>query len=64
MIVQWRKSSYSGGVNDKACVELGCLSDGVGVRDSEDPGAGHITVTREALAAIFAEIKHEGGVSE
>ncbi|QFG21490.1 DUF397 domain-containing protein [Actinomadura sp. WMMB 499] len=59
MIVQWRKSSYSGGVSDKACVELGRLASGIGVRDSKDPGAGHIKVGRSALAAIFAEIRRE-----
>ncbi|MEV5824783.1 DUF397 domain-containing protein [Spirillospora sp. NPDC052242] len=60
MTVQWRKSSYSGTANDDVCVELGRLEQGVGLRDSKDPGAGHITVTPEALAAIFAEIKHGG----
>lgn len=63
MTVQWRKSSYSGVGDDKVCVELCRLPDGIGVRDSKNPTAGHITVTREALAAIFAEIKHEGGFS-
>lgn len=32
----WRKSSYSGGVQD--CVEIGDLPGAVGVRDSKDPG--------------------------
>ncbi len=40
MTIQWRKSSYSGGVNDEQCVELGRLAPGVGVRDSKDPGGG------------------------
>ncbi|MFC6930822.1 DUF397 domain-containing protein [Actinomadura yumaensis] len=30
MTVQWRKSSFSGGVNDEHCVELGRLARGSG----------------------------------
>ncbi|MBE1530570.1 DUF397 domain-containing protein [Actinomadura algeriensis] len=63
MTVQWRKSSYSGVGDDKVCVELGRLVQGIGVRDSKDPDAGHIIVTRGVLAAVFAEIKREGGCS-
>ena len=59
MTVQWRTSSYSGVGDDKVCVELGRLEDGVGVRDSKDPEAGHIILSRRAMAAIFAEIKRE-----
>ncbi|MFI0485375.1 DUF397 domain-containing protein [Actinomadura sp. 9N215] len=37
MIVQWRKSTHSGGADDQHCVELGRLASGVGVRDSKAP---------------------------
>ncbi|XRQ12167.1 DUF397 domain-containing protein [Actinomadura welshii] len=62
MIVQWRKSTHSGGVDDKACVELGRLAPraGIGVRDSKDPDAGHITLSAEEFAGLVKRIKqHE-----
>ncbi|MBT2208852.1 DUF397 domain-containing protein [Actinomadura sp. NEAU-AAG7] len=57
MSVQWRKSSYSGGADDQHCVELGCLSSGVGVRDSKDPEAGHIRLTPARFAVLVARLK-------
>ncbi|GAA3223759.1 DUF397 domain-containing protein [Actinocorallia longicatena] len=45
MTVQWRKSSYSGGVHDETCVELAGLPAAVGVRDAKNPGAGHLSLT-------------------
>ncbi|WP_173098319.1 DUF397 domain-containing protein [Actinomadura verrucosospora] len=47
MSVQWRKSTYSGGVNDEHCVELGRLGAGagIGLRDSKDPDGGYLTLT-------------------
>jgi hypothetical protein len=51
----WQKSSYSG---PSACVEFARLPDGaIGVRDSKNPDAGHLTYTREEIAAAFAGIK-------
>jgi hypothetical protein len=58
MTVQWRKSSRSGGVNDEACVEVARLSGGIGVRDSKDPGAGHLTLTRSEFVSLLAQVKH------
>ncbi|WP_034516489.1 DUF397 domain-containing protein [Actinomadura rifamycini] len=57
MIIRWRKSSYSGGVSDKACVELGRFADGVGVRDSKDPGGGHLVLSVDAFAGLVDELK-------
>lgn len=57
MIVQWRKSTHSGGVDDKACVELGRLPLGIGVRDSKDPDGGHLTLTVEGFASLVSQIK-------
>ncbi|GGV24022.1 hypothetical protein GCM10010182_52970 [Actinomadura cremea] len=57
MIVRWRKSSYSGGVSDKACVELGRLVQGVGVRDSKDPSGGQLNLTTSEFAGLVDEIK-------
>ncbi|MFE9105230.1 DUF397 domain-containing protein [Actinomadura geliboluensis] len=57
MAVQWRKSSYSGGVNDEQCVELGRLAPGVGVRDSKDPDRGHLTLSVAQFAVLIEQIK-------
>ncbi|MFD0856868.1 DUF397 domain-containing protein [Actinomadura adrarensis] len=57
MIVQWRKSSYSGGANDEHCVELGRLEQGIGVRDSKNPEGGHLTLTSGDFGALLAWIK-------
>lgn len=59
MSAQWHKSSYSGGADDQHCVELGRLAPGVGlgVRDSKDPDAGHLTLTAAQFAALLTRIK-------
>ncbi|MGP4025155.1 DUF397 domain-containing protein [Actinomadura sp. 3N407] len=57
MIVYWRKSSYSGGISDQQCVELGRLAPGIGVRDSKDPGGGHLRLTVAQFAALVDGIK-------
>ncbi|MEV3923251.1 DUF397 domain-containing protein [Actinomadura coerulea] len=56
---QWRKSSYSGGVNDEHCVELARLAPGVeiGVRDSKDPGGGYLVLSGAQFASVIEEIK-------
>ncbi|WP_433244451.1 DUF397 domain-containing protein [Actinomadura nitritigenes] len=58
--MQWRKSSYTGGANDNQCVELGRLAPevGIGVRDSKDPGGGHLTLTSAQFADVVSQIKH------
>lgn len=57
MSMQWRKSSYSGGVEDKQCIELGRLSSGIGVRDSKAPDSGHLTFTPAQFALVITQIK-------
>ncbi|WUH98555.1 DUF397 domain-containing protein [Spirillospora sp. NBC_00431] len=61
MIMHWRKSTHSGGANDEHCVELGRLAPGagIGVRDSKDPDAGHLTLTTAQLAALVGQIKKD-----
>lgn len=49
----WRTSSYSGGVNSE-CVEVAPDADRVGVRDSKNPSAGHLTVGRGAWRSFVA----------
>lgn len=60
MKIEWRKSSHSGGVNDQVCVELAKLPMGIGVRDSKNPAAGHLSLDRPAFAALVREIKRGG----
>ncbi len=59
MIVRWRKSSYSGGVDDHQCVELGRLAPeaGIGVRDSKDPDGGHLTLSVAEFADLIEQVK-------
>lgn len=59
MIVQWRKSSYSGGADDQHCVELGRLASGtgIGVRDSKDPDAGHLNLSFAQFAGLIEQVK-------
>jgi hypothetical protein len=57
MNVQWRKSTYSSGVNDEDCVELGRLSSGIGVRDSKDSDGGHLTLSVAEFAGLIEQIK-------
>ncbi|MEV4000748.1 DUF397 domain-containing protein [Actinomadura sp. NPDC049753] len=61
MIVRWRKSSYTGGANDNQCVELGRLAPGagIGVRDSKDPGGGHLTLSSVQFARLIDQIKQD-----
>ncbi|POM27157.1 hypothetical protein BTM25_15680 [Actinomadura rubteroloni] len=56
-MIQWRKSSRSEGSVNGACVELAGLSGVVGVRDSKNPDAGHLTLPRETFAALVAHAK-------
>ncbi|GLZ05735.1 hypothetical protein Acsp03_32010 [Actinomadura sp. NBRC 104412] len=60
MNVRWRKSRYSSGVNDQHCVELGRLEEGIGVRDSKDPDADHLTLTPAEFATLVRSIKRHG----
>ncbi|MEV5572978.1 DUF397 domain-containing protein [Spirillospora sp. NPDC052269] len=53
--VVWRKSSHSG-TEQSHCVEVADLVDVVGVRDSKDPGGGHLRVSRAGLAELFGRI--------
>ncbi|TMR40738.1 DUF397 domain-containing protein [Actinomadura geliboluensis] len=61
MAVQWRKSSYSGSANDDVCVELGRLAPGVGVRDSKNPGGGHLTLSVAQFAVLIEQIRQHRG---
>ena len=51
---QWRKSTHSSA--SAACVEVTALPGGVGVRDSKNPDAGHLTVTPSQWAAFVGGV--------
>jgi hypothetical protein len=52
----WRKSSRSGSQQGD-CVELARLGAELGVRDSKNPGAGHLTISAESFGALVARIR-------
>jgi hypothetical protein len=52
----WRKSSRSGGESGQ-CVEVAEASGFVGVRDSKNPGDGHLVLDRAAVSALLAQVK-------
>jgi hypothetical protein len=57
MTIEWRKSSRSGGVNDHACVEVAELPGSIGVRDSKNPGGGHLSFAEPEFASLLRRIK-------
>ena len=56
---EWRKSSRSGGSagGGDGCVELAALTGLIGVRDSKDPGAGHLMLSSESFARLITAVK-------
>lgn len=53
--VAWRKSTRSN--SDQECVEVAQVSAAVGVRDSKNPGGGHIAMERAAFGDLLAKAK-------
>ncbi|MFF4838773.1 DUF397 domain-containing protein [Streptomyces collinus] len=54
---QWRKSSYSGGGDGNACVELAARHMRIAVRDSKDPARGTISFPPRAFAPFIEALK-------
>jgi hypothetical protein len=56
-MLNWRKSSYSGGQGN--CVEVGTTATGsvAGIRDSKSPERGYLAVEPEAFGAFLADVK-------
>lgn len=52
----WRKSSRSGS-NGGTCVELAALPGAVAVRDSKNPGGGHLAVSAQTFGVLLRDIK-------
>lgn len=59
MTPEWRKSSRST-TQGGECVEVAALTSVIGVRDSKNPGGGHLGLTREAFAALVRDLKKLG----
>lgn len=53
----WRKSSHSTEGTSAQCVEVAKLGNAIGMRDSQRPGCGHITLAPEAFNAMLQQIK-------
>lgn len=57
-MIEWRKSSHSGGVNDEACVELARISDAaIGIRDSKAPYGPRFVFSVTAVAELLVRVK-------
>ncbi|GLZ12523.1 hypothetical protein Acsp04_27580 [Actinomadura sp. NBRC 104425] len=56
-MTEWRKSSYSGGMNDDACVEVARLVEGVAVRDSKNPDGDRLNISRTEFAELVQRVK-------
>jgi Domain of unknown function (DUF397) len=56
-MTEWRKSSYSGGIENSDCVELATLPVGIGVRDSKIPEAGYLALSTGGFAELVARVK-------
>ncbi|MFI9031182.1 DUF397 domain-containing protein [Streptomyces sp. NPDC053560] len=54
--VEWRKSSYSGGVGDN-CVETADLVDMQAVRDSKSPDGPAVIFSADAWTRFIATLK-------
>lgn len=59
-VVEWRKSSYS--ITREDCVEVGLAPGRVGIRDTKNREAGHLTVPRTAWTA-FTHAASNGALS-
>jgi hypothetical protein len=57
-MIEWRKSSHSGGVNDEACVELaGMDNEIIAVRDSKAPDGPLFAFSATAVSDLLKRIK-------
>ncbi|MFF9759231.1 DUF397 domain-containing protein [Streptomyces caelestis] len=57
----WRKSSYSGGGDGNACVEIAEGPTHIGIRDSKAPTNGTLAFPAEAFGAFVRAIKGTTG---
>lgn len=52
---QWRKSSHSSAAS--SCVELACDDNVMGIRDSKQPAAGHLTLPAASVRALLTLLR-------
>lgn len=57
MITAWRKSSYSGGNEQSSCVEVGTGAGVIGIRDTKNRPAGHLTVSPTTWRAFVRTLR-------
>ncbi|WP_075021128.1 DUF397 domain-containing protein [Actinomadura madurae] len=55
----WRKSSYSSDGTSTQCVELAEMGGAIGVRDSKNPGGGHLIFAPKTFATLVRRIKDD-----
>ncbi|MCX4666224.1 DUF397 domain-containing protein [Streptomyces sp. NBC_01381] len=55
-MIQWQKSTFSGGAEGNECVELACANDKLLLRESDDP-AQVLALTCGGLAALLQQIR-------
>ncbi|MFL4906592.1 DUF397 domain-containing protein [Streptomyces sp. MMS24-I2-30] len=53
----WQKSSFSGGGQGDACVEVADLDTHIAIRDSKDPAVGTLALPAEAFTAFITALK-------
>jgi hypothetical protein len=53
----WRKSSYSGGGEGNACVEIADLRTRVAIRDSKSPARGTLAFPTETFITFIETLK-------
>jgi hypothetical protein len=54
-VIEWQKSSFSGGADGNSCVELACGDASLLLRESDDPTR-ILPLTPTALAALLHRI--------
>ncbi|MEW2118486.1 DUF397 domain-containing protein [Streptomyces sp. NPDC005474] len=53
----WQKSTFSGGAEGNACVEIADLITRIAIRDSKDPAHGSLTFPARAFSAFVETLK-------
>ncbi|MFJ8540546.1 DUF397 domain-containing protein [Streptomyces sp. NPDC093586] len=57
----WKKSSYSGGGEGNACVEVARRHGRIAVRDSKNPSRGTLSLPAPAFTAFVGALKEHQG---
>ncbi|REE97687.1 DUF397 domain-containing protein [Thermomonospora umbrina] len=58
MKITWRKSTRSNSNSgQQSCVEVASLPAGIGLRDSKNPTAGHLSLTPQTFRHLLERLK-------